>query len=524
MSKRSTAFARLTIVALIFSALWMGWRATPSLSSSRSTLPQPPLETPVPFELYLPIISTENGGTIPLVTPTFTPTATVTATVTPAVSPTPTASPTPAMKLWTGVHLGNKSRNGLSSWNETELQRIDPDHPTYGQGAIWPSMIVVLSNQVYNIVRANDDLCTIQRAEIRLPRMFDYLRRATQAGSKVVIRIYPSPGNFEDWAITDPADPGYRQNRTLVADYPVGGDNCQPQFYRSPQDLADEMGAIHTLNLENGFSEFGFEPANEPNIEWYDSIVSRPENFKPEVWVAMNRYFSRIYELAGDEGYRIFTPPMAQSQFADGIDLISCNERYLYSETDQKVTGYWRMQELLGQKSHGFSWHNYWDWGKEDYVACEEGGQHISFHFPQWMRDLLREMGKPVILSEADLFSPLQLASAPIKDKNNADYASPAEIAGSMQQFFAAEWRDGGYGDDSHYGVEPDLAIWLLNDNICDEGRCPADDSCLQNYDPDAPGYCALDHNWHEAYRDVGGELSVEREWFGLWYAGAEEP
>lgn len=47
------------------------------------------------------------------------------------------------------MHLGNKSRDGLYDWSEYELQRIDPGNPQYGQGALWPSMIVVISEQIY---------------------------------------------------------------------------------------------------------------------------------------------------------------------------------------------------------------------------------------------------------------------------------------------------------------------------------------------------------------------------------------
>ncbi len=64
MSKRSKTIVRLMIGCMIFGALWIGSRVTPSLSSSPATRPLS-TETPAPFDLYLPVISVEeNSGTI----------------------------------------------------------------------------------------------------------------------------------------------------------------------------------------------------------------------------------------------------------------------------------------------------------------------------------------------------------------------------------------------------------------------------------------------------------------------------
>jgi len=131
-------------------------------------------------------------------------------------------------KCWSGVHLGNKT----DDWNSTVLQRIDPK-----LGGKWPRAVVVLSNQVYQINRAPrgpdpNQSCRVQSASVRSDRtvIFDYIQRAAQAGVRVIIRIYPSPGNFPDW--NDPNWPNHR----LSSGLPAGTDGyCDPDHSLSKQ-------------------------------------------------------------------------------------------------------------------------------------------------------------------------------------------------------------------------------------------------------------------------------------------------
>jgi len=161
-------------------------------------------------------------------------------------------------KSYSGIHLGNR----VSDWNSTLLQRLSPS-----TGGKWPAAVVALSNQVYTINRYpsdyfNPDLrCRVQNATVKHPMIFNYIRQAAQAGARVIFRIYPSPGNF-----VDVIQPGYLIHQLMV--YWSGQDYCHPESYRSVYDVMDEMVAIQTVNMANGFTEFGFEPANEPNAEW----------------------------------------------------------------------------------------------------------------------------------------------------------------------------------------------------------------------------------------------------------------
>lgn len=383
------------------------------------------------------------------------------------------------IKCWSGVHLGNRTND----WTTTFLQRIDPV-----RGGIWPHAVVVLSNQVYQINRYPSTHptypCRVQSASVRTPIAFDYIKRAAQAGVRVVIRIYPSPGNFYDW--NDPNQP----NHHLSTGLPVGPKGyCRPDLYRSKADVADEMGAIHNLNATYGFSEFGFEPANEPNVEWYRDAPQQSSVLRSSVvaWQEMDAYFSAIYDWAHAyyPGVRVLTPPMGQGARAESTNVNGCGPMGL---ADAAGSGYDHMPNTYGTKNDGVNWHNYWVRGKEVYNFCP-AGQHVSIYFPQWMRDAIRNGQKPVTISEADLASPQQGMGNPLADKWQGSNASLA--ADSIRHFFDSEQEFGV----SHYGVHAVTVSWLLTDNTGN-----------------------TEHDWHKAYYESG----FEREWFRLWYLGQE--
>lgn len=389
----------------------------------------------------------------------------------------------PSMKCWSGIHLGNK----VDDWNNTLLRRIDPTVLTSAQ---WPRAVVVLSNQVYQINRypSSDPNypCRVQNAAVLRPVIFDYIKRAAQAGVRVIIRIYPSPGNFPDWN-----DPSWSNHR-LSSGAPVGPDGyCRPDLYRSRADLGDEMGAIHSLNVANGFSEFGFEPANEPNVEWYSTQKGNPRIFQSLAWTDMDAYFSAVYDWVHTyyPDTRVLTPPMGQQLYAEGIDIGDvfnaplCESRLL----DNGLTGYDMMPNTYGPKNDGVNWHNYWIQGKEVYNFCPYG-QHVSIHFPTWLQDAIRNGLKPVTLSEADLASPDQNMGNALTSKG-----SWAATVDSIRHFFFSEQEFGV----SHYGVQAITVSWLLIDNT----GVPEQD-------------------WHEAYSGT----STERDWFRRWYAVDPEP
>ncbi len=243
----------------------------------------------------------------------------------------------PPMKRWTGMHLGNRETEG-ADWLPAMLAEIDGDN-----GGIWPRAVVVQSKQIYNVWRPPDPPCEVAGAGVWSYResTYNYLKRASLAGVKVIIRVAPSPGNFEDW--DDPT----RSNHQLRSDTaPAGGDYCGLKYdkFRAIDDVAAEMHAIHTHNQIDGWVEYGFEPANEPNTEWYSLTIGSVTYQDPEAWQDMNDYFVALYDHVHEHysGIRVLTPPMAQTAYAEGINIedtvTPCGP--LLVSTSPDMTGY----------------------------------------------------------------------------------------------------------------------------------------------------------------------------------------
>lgn len=380
------------------------------------------------------------------------------------------------VKLWSGIHLGNRP---AADWNSTLLARVDGD-----RGGIWPKAVVFLSSQLYNISR--DANCRIKTSASDVttgrPVLLDYLQRASQNGVHIIIRIHPSPGNFD-------------ANHRLISGPIAGIGYCNPLDHRPAFDLADEIKAIHNYNQAQGISEWGFEPANEPNIEWYSWNDIIQPNFV-EAWQDMNTYFRAVWTNV-PMGIRTLTPPMSQGVFAENNftdanainapnPLDWCSPMRLRDGTS---TGYGTMESYYRYYNDGISWHNYWRAGFELSGHCSVGAQHVSFYFPQWMKDILESGAKPGIITEADLFSygspPHQDPRQPIQDK---DVSEGSLAANSLRKFFQKEIR------------ASVLVSWLLNDNVNDPNT---------------------DHNWHEAYNDQWGDY--ERPWFSRWWFNSEQ-
>ncbi len=248
------------------------------------------------------------------------------------------------------------------------------------------------------------------------------------------------------------------------------------------------MAEIHNLNTANGFSEFGFESANEPNVEWYRDPPEQSSvlRISKVAWQEMDAYFSAVYDWAHTyyPGVRVLTAPMGQGARAESINVNGCGPMTL---ADGPGSGYDYMTTTYGPKNDGVNWHNYWIQGKEWYNFCPDG-QHVSIHFPQWIKDAIRSGQKPVTITEADLASPEQGMGNPLTTKDSASAA-----ADSIRHFFDSE-QEFGF---SHYGVYAVTVSWLLIDNTN-----------------------TREHDWHEAY----GGTSTERSWFKVWYVDGQEP
>lgn len=391
------------------------------------------------------------------------------------------------LKVRSGIHLGNRT----ADWPASFFQRIE--YKTDGSG-IWPAAVVVLSDQVYDIPRHPDCLLNYQQAAgIKKPEVFNYLTRAAQAGTKVIIRIYPSPGNFADYNVsgwpnhdlltTGPAGGRYLCNQELYAQNEIG----KSAAYRTHDDLVKEMASIHRANVAAGWSEYGFEPANEPNLEWYypPNFTWGPNLNSPSVWVDMDNYFTAVYSYYDQNRgllgtFRILAPPMDQEWYSIGIDLAVCENRRL---TDG-LLGYDWMAGTYYYTFDGYDWHNYWKYGHEWYGTCSSGGNIVSYFFPSWMKNRIQERGG--YITEADLASwPWQMRGTNVlHSKRGSDYDS---AVASWDQFMAAEPH------------ATQIIAWMLNDNT---------------------GCCDGEHDWHEAYDDSDG---FEWAWFRTWWLDPEK-
>ena len=360
----------------------------------------------------------------------------------------------------------------------------------------WPAAVLVISSNLYEIER-NGAWCSITGARVRNSTLFNYLRAAANTGVKVIIRIHPSPGNFMDYAIAP------QPHRLLVdptATPPGTSDLCHPDGYRPIADLASEMHFIHDLNQQGGWSEFGFEPANEPNTEWYlldGTATGLIDMQSPIAWQDMRDYFNHLYDYVHSTfpGVRVLTPSMAQGAYAEPREFTKCTPLALRN-TNQ--SGYEVISTTYSTYNDGFAWHNYWRPGKElwDNSFCPTNssipaGDHVFQYFPSAMRTNIQGSGKPAFITEADLYSPCQGWYNPLmSNKDNNDDGVTA--SNSLRAFIMAE-----------AGADYVIA-WLLTDGPSDAAQCISMDD--------------TEIAWHEAYRDNTGD----RPWFTRWWAGPE--
>ena len=240
---------------------------------------------------------------------------------------------------------------------------------------------------------------------------------AGAANPKIVIRIFPSPGNF---------DSNHRLNTG-----PISGVNyCDFNDYRTAQDVANEMIQIHDYNAAHGISEYGFKPANEPNLEWYGlTYQSQLQTVTP--WSDMYGYFFDITDLAAAGGARSLTPPMAQGWYAEGVDLTANGLQngwpsQCVSSGTGCTSGYSLMEQYYTGGNYGIDWHNYWQFEDTWYQACgtQGGGGHVPYYFPIWMLAQINSGGGAI--TEADLRSPAQDPATGTTDKDSS--YTPTEI------------------------------------------------------------------------------------------------
>lgn len=393
-------------------------------------------------------------------------------------------------KQHTGIHLGNRN----ADWLPEMIEPIDGDN-----GGEWPKAVVVLSEQIWHIERNTTPPCEIVNVYPRPDRSvaYNYLRRAAQNQVQVIVRIYPSPGNFEDW------NQPVKDNHRLVTDVtPAGDDYCNLNYhqFRSIADVADEMGYIHAANVADGWVESGFESANEPNIEWYGSHTD-PEIANPLAWDDMDAYFSALYVYVHEHylDIKVFTPPMSQGAFAEGVEWSDlCGARLLTDGT----CGYDHMRSTYETHNDGYSWHNYWNQGREGFVTCKEGGGHVFTAFPDWLQQAILNSTNPVHITESDLHSLCQGTGNPLNWKDDDPVATTNSLLIFINQ---GDW------------LVDFNAVWLLNDNT---GYRKDPNDCNGETDE----RYLREHDWHEAYDEDDRDPPEGQEfrlWFTTWWPQA---
>jgi hypothetical protein len=408
-----------------------------------------------------------------------------------------------------GIHMGN--HNGL--WNSDLRRYIDGRNS--GVGGKWPSVIVFLTRQAYSVNRTSSPDCRITQNTVSVrPELKDYLQAASTAGVKIILRIYPSPGNFNaDRSLSlasTPADSGSMCGN-------VGGKRRE-EVYRSYSDIVDEMVAIHNWNVANGITEHGFVPANEPNNPnegWYPAPNHicpyttnplTPPNYgcinNAVVWQQMDDYFAKIV-LFTPTSVKVLTPPMDQmwyaqnmnvvavpcaNEFGGGLPMLAANgERLTSAVTNENMRGYELMAQVFynGDYNDGYAWHNYWNLGKEPWAGCadfSDQGMHVSMYFPSAMQSALaakRSSNRPSFILEADLSSPQQNFGNPLieKDTNNG-----FDAKASLNDFLS-------YEQQADYAT-----VWNLNSDDGDN-----------------------EQKWHQGYARTSPTCYLIRTWFARW-------
>ncbi len=411
----------------------------------------------------------------------------------------------PPIKSKSGMHLGLRSDDWRPPGSPSDfLRRIDGRI----SGAIWPAVVVVMSDEVYYLDRRPESPCKIAQARVRVPNLYEYLTEAQRQGVIVLIRLHPSPGNFQDAVNVSPpheliTQPGItpENNRDYCTD-PIPGDEKETAaaYYRAIDDLAEEMNEIYKLNIQKGWNpaSFFFIPINEPNREWYAEWYNGNANIKvnqPEAWQAMENYFVALYDYVHSHypDVRVLTPPMSQSNFAER-KRFSCEPMAL---TPEGLSGYDFMPNTYGSKNDGYAWNNYWFQGRETWASgdpCQSSPSphHVFQYFPNWLQTAIQSSSKPTFIAEADLLSPCQADGNPVTSKQD----QPTETQASLRAFIAQE-RGADY-----------VAAWLLTESP----HSSLPHGCYTTY-PDPQ-----ETKWHEAYREDGSE----RNWFWPFWSQAD--
>ncbi|MFN8488724.1 MAG: hypothetical protein U0350_14075 [Caldilineaceae bacterium] len=430
------------------------------------------------------------------------------------------------IKTRSGIHMGNRNTDWQDAFFARLRGKVEGD---------WPAAVVVQSDQLYTLHRSTTNPCRVSDAIVKSQNLYSYLTSAITQ-TIIVIRITPAPGNFIDYASVGITLP----HTLLTNEVPAGGDYCgadqsqKSAKYRDILDLAQEMDAIYQLNVNTykwPKEHIYFEPANEPNNEWYAERRPLTRTLAPDVdnkqaWIDMDNYFAALYDRAKqiNPNLQILASSISQGLRGEHTLPGTCDNSNMTVDANDR-TGLDFMKQTYGYdfdgdpthppaiKADGFAWHNYWREGQEAWeplpglvpsldAICPGNrsylpkSDHLYQYFSAGMEVSMARSHKPTFITEADLQSPCQNLENTIKSKDqlpdgsNDAYRTRDSLIKFVSQEFGARY----------------VIAWLLVNQFADEAN-----KCGKDY----PNH---EINWHEAYTENGDE----HFWFTLWWHDAQ--
>lgn len=426
------------------------------------------------------------------------------------------------IKSKSGIHLGS-GVNG--NWSPLMQSRLTGGNPTIG---IYPAVLVVLSVDIFNYTRSNTSPCLITNvASVKNQTLYNYLTEAALNGTKVIIRIYPSPGNFNNtfgiggrFLLLTAGSRPQRQvgpGNIITADYcsdPISNDSkpWADYYFRSIDDIAQEMIVIRDFTNNSGWKPYAFEPANEINSEWWSS----DERSNSNTWTQSDNFFKNLYLQVHPAGanpdVRVLAVPMAQSAWAEAFNVVDCSAYFPGWPGGLAYMPNTWMENVNGTTvnfNDGWSWHNYWKYGEELATAnnaCSNSSGHNFQAFPDALKTTIINSSDLAFITEADLFSPCIGDASPAPDKGGAISSSNGVKASSSLKLFISQTFGADY-----------VVAWLLTNRYFDLGT-------LNCSDQDQNDEIA----WHEAF--IGADSTAtnnpnnERYWFKTWWLDTTQP
>jgi hypothetical protein len=269
------------------------------------------------------------------------------------------------------------------------------------------------------------------------------------------------------------------------------------------------MIAIRNYTTLSGWKPYAFEPANEPNTEWW----TLAELTNSPTWTSMDMYFKNLWSEAHAGGansdIRVLAAPMSQSAYAEALNIVDCSAydtlingrsgglnwmEYSWKESIQLPDG------SFVNYNDGWSWHNYWQYGEEGANvdnSCTANSGHNFQALPADLKLKILNSSDFAFITEADVYSPCIGEALQLFEKGEAGYSDRGARAGDAMKVFIRQERGADY-----------VAGWALTIAYSDSTLCNARGTNDE-------------FAWHEAFRS---NPATERYWFNYWWFFGLDP